>query len=141
MNHIILIGRLTKDPELRFTTTGKAVATFSIAVDRRFSKEKETDFFNIKVWNKIGESCANYLSKGRLVAVQGSLQNRTYETQTGEKKYFTEVVASEVEFLEWGDKNNNTSTSRSSSSPKGFNPDDINLDDFQAIDEDEDVPF
>ena len=105
MNSIILIGRLTKDPELRYTQAGKAVCSFTLAVDRPYSGDKkEADFINIIVWNKVGENCAQYLSKGRKVAVQGRLQIRNYEDDKGYKKYITEVVANSVEFLEFGDK-------------------------------------
>lgn len=105
MNNIILIGRLTKDPDLRYTQAGKAVCSFTLAVDRPYSGDKkEADFINIVVWNKVGENCAQYLSKGRKVAVQGRLQIRSYEDDKGYKKYITEVVANSVEFLEFGDK-------------------------------------
>ncbi|AOT70527.1 single-stranded DNA-binding protein [Geosporobacter ferrireducens] len=133
MNQVTLIGRLAKDPELRFTAgSGKAVATFTLAVDRPFAKEKEADFFRVVVWGKTGENCANYLAKGRLVAIQGRLQNNNFETQSGEKRFTTEVVADRVEFLEWGNKNEN----------RGFNnPSNIDIDGFQAIEEDDDIPF
>ena len=105
MTSIILIGRLTKDPELRDTQAGKAVCSFTLAVDRPYSGDKkEADFINVIVWNKVGENCAKYLSKGRKVAVQGRLQIRSYEDDKGYKKYITEVVANSVEFLEFGDK-------------------------------------
>lgn len=107
MNKVVLIGRLTKDPELRFTPgTGKAVATFTIAIDRRFSKDgqKEADFIPIVVWGKIAESSANYLTKGKLAGVAGRIQTRSYEAKDGTRRYVTEVVADEVQFLEWGDK-------------------------------------
>lgn len=102
MNHIILIGRLTRDPEIRYTLNGVAVANFDLAVDRPLQKdkEKETDFIRIVVWNKLAESCANFLSKGRLIAVEGRLQIRSYEGQDGQKRYVAEVVASEVQFLD-----------------------------------------
>lgn len=101
MNRIILIGRLTRDVELRYTQSGKAVASFTIAVDRKFQKD-ETDFINIVVWNKAAENCANYIGKGRLVAVDGRLQIRSYDAQDGTKKYVTEVVADDVQFLDKG---------------------------------------
>lgn len=97
LNRCVLIGRLTKDPELRYTQSGKAVCTFTLAVDRRF--EKQTDFINIVVWNKAGENCANYMSKGKLAAVDGELHIRSYEKQDGSKAYITEVVADQVRFL------------------------------------------
>lgn len=105
MNSIILIGRLTKDPDLRYTQAGKAVCSFTLAVDRPYSGEKkEADFINIVVWNKVGENCAQYLKKGRKAAVQGRLQIRSYEDDSGKRHYVTEVVANSVEFLEWGEK-------------------------------------
>lgn len=107
MNIAILIGRLTKDPELRYIpSTGKAVATFNLAVDRGFKGadgQKQTDFFNVVVWGKIAENCANYLSKGKIAGVKGQIQNRSYDNQNGEKRYVTEIIASEVQFLEKSD--------------------------------------
>ncbi|QUH25390.1 single-stranded DNA-binding protein [Serpentinicella alkaliphila] len=142
MNSVILIGRLVKDPELRFTANGKSVATFSVAVNRAYSKTNEADFFNVVVWGKPAENCANYLSKGKLVGLQGEIQNRSYEAKSGDKRYITEIVASRVEFLEWGSKNEqssrNTFGSNNSSSSNDF--DDIDLDEFESI-EDEDIPF
>ena len=101
LNRIVLIGRLTKDPELRYTQNGTAVCTFTMAVDRPYKADgqKQTDFLDIVVWRQQGESCANYLSKGKLVAVDGSLQTRTYETKDGSKRKAYEVVADNVRFL------------------------------------------
>ncbi|MDO4567664.1 MAG: single-stranded DNA-binding protein [Clostridia bacterium] len=101
MNKVILIGNLTRDPELRTTTTNRSVCSFSIAVNRAYatqSGERLTDFFNIVVWGKVGENCARYLAKGRKVAVVGELQNRSYE-KDGVKRTITEIIASDVEFL------------------------------------------
>lgn len=100
MNKIILIGRLTKDPELRYTPNGAAVCTFTLAVDRPFSGDKkEADFINIVVWNKAGENAAKYLAKGRQAAIEGRLQIRTYDGDDGKKRWVTEVVADRVEFI------------------------------------------
>ena len=102
MNKVVLIGRLTKDPELRYTGNNTAVATFSIAVNRNFTNqagEKEADFINIIVWRKQAENCKNYLVKGSQVAVEGRLQTRSYDDANGQKRYVTEVVAESVEFL------------------------------------------
>lgn len=104
MNKVILIGRLTRDPELRYLTSGAAVATFTIAVDRPFTNqqgERETDFIKIVTWRKLAESCANNLNKGRLVGVSGRLQIRSYEGEDGQRRWVTEVVADEVQFLDW----------------------------------------
>lgn len=104
MNKIILIGRLTKDPDLRYTQNGKAVCSFTLAVDRPFTnqEEKEADFINIVTWNKSGENAAKYLAKGRQAAVEGRLQIRTYDGEDGKKRWVTEVVADRVEFLGGG---------------------------------------
>ena len=99
MNHVMLIGRLTRDPELKFLQSGTAVCKFTLAVDKPFGG-KEADFIPITVWGKIAEACGNNLNKGRLVAVSGRLQIRTYE-KDGQKRYITEVVASEVKFLDY----------------------------------------
>lgn len=101
MNKIILIGRLTKNPELRYTQNGKAVCSFTLAVDRPFTnqEEKEADFINIVAWNKSGENAAKYLAKGRQAAVEGRLQIRTYDGDDGKKRWVTEVVADRVEFI------------------------------------------
>ncbi len=139
MNSVVLIGRLARDPELRFTASGKAVATFSLAVNRPFSREKEADFFNIVVWGKTAENCANYIEKGRLVAVEGRLQSRSYEAKTGEKRYVTEVVANTVEFLDWGNKEKQTTSNNMQDDD--FGSIDIDISEFQAMDEDEDIPF
>lgn len=106
LNRIILIGRLTRDPELRYTASGVAVATFALAVDRPYSNnqgEKEVDFINIVTWRGLAETCANYLKKGRLTAVEGRLQIRNYDNNEGRKVYVSEVVADNVRFLEWGE--------------------------------------
>jgi single-strand DNA-binding protein len=99
MNKIIISGRLTKDPDVRYTQSGKAVASFTVAVNRRFSKEQQTaDFINCVVWDKLAEICADHIAKGSQVIVEGRLQVRTYDAQDGTKRYVTEIVANEVEF-------------------------------------------
>ena len=103
LNQTIIIGRTTKEPEFRQTQNGISVATFTIACDRNFKNaqgEKETDFFNIVCWRGLAETVGRYLGKGRLVAVSGRLQNRSYEAKDGTKRYITEIVASEVQFLD-----------------------------------------
>ena len=102
LNRIVLIGRLTKDPELRHTQSGKAVCAFTLAVDRPYlanNGNREADFINIVVWNKLGENCAQYLGKGKLAAVDGRLQIRSYDGQDGQRRYVTEVIADNVRFL------------------------------------------
>ncbi len=102
MNKVILIGNLTRDPELNETPNGIAVCRFSIAVSRDYANSegtRETDFFNITVWRGRAENCGKYLKKGNKVAVVGRLQNRTYEDKEGATRYVTDIVADEVEFL------------------------------------------
>lgn len=99
LNRIILIGRLSKDPELRYTTNGIGVCGFTLAVESGFGEKKRTDFIPIVVWNKLAENCAAYLAKGKLAAVDGRLQIRSYDGKDGVKRYVTEVVAENVRFL------------------------------------------
>ena len=121
MNNCLLIGRLWADHELKYLPNGGTpVCNFTLAVDKMLSKDKKeefeskgyptADFINIVVWNKQAENCANYLAKGRLAAVQGSIQTRNWEDQEGRRRYATEVVANNVQFLEWGDKKDNNDT-------------------------------
>ncbi len=100
MNKIMLVGRLTKDPELRYTQSGTAVTSFTLAVNRRFSKEKEADFINCVAWQKTGEFVAEYFKKGSALGLEGRLQVRTYDSENGQKHWVTEVVAEQVEFVE-----------------------------------------
>ena len=101
MNKVFLIGRLTRDPELRHTTSGTAVCQISLAINRRVGagREPETDFINVVVWDKLGENVAKYMAKGRQVAVEGRIQTRNYDNNEGKKVYVTEVIASNVEFI------------------------------------------
>lgn len=151
MNKVVLIGRLTKDPELRFTPgTGKAVATFTIAVDRRFKSEgqPEADFIPIVVWGKQAESVANYMNKGKLIGVSGRIQTRSYEAKDGTRRYVTEVTAEEVQFLEWGNRQSSGNNNSGFNSPSSNNLDKGNFgsdepdygNDVTPID-DEDIPF
>ena len=106
LNRTILIGRLTRDPELRYTPAGVAVTQFTLAVDRPFSNngEKEADFIPIVAWRQLAETCANYLRKGRLCAIEGRIQVRNYENNEGKRVYVTEVIADNVRFLERGEQ-------------------------------------
>lgn len=102
MNKVILVGRLTRDPEVKYTTTGKMVATFTLAVDRAYTanrEQRETDFVPIVVWGNTAEFCGNYLNKGSKILVDGRLQIRSYE-KDGQKRYVTEVIANSVDALE-----------------------------------------
>ncbi|QHZ51290.1 single-stranded DNA-binding protein [Paenibacillus larvae] len=117
LNRVVLIGRLTKDPELRYTSSGIAYTSFTLAVERPFKTngDKETDFINIVTWRQAAEACANYLRKGRLTAVEGRIQVRNYENNEGRRIYVTEVVADNVRFLESSKKNNDTLNTEDSS--------------------------
>ncbi|WP_315074117.1 single-stranded DNA-binding protein [uncultured Clostridium sp.] len=111
MNKVVLIGRLTKDPELRFTPgSGAAVCSLTLAVDKYNTKtgQKEADFVPVVVWGKQAESTANYMLKGSQMAIAGRIQTRSYEAKDGTKRYVTEVVATEVQFLSKGQGNNNS---------------------------------
>ncbi|MFK7692296.1 single-stranded DNA-binding protein [Paenibacillus sp. HJGM_3] len=111
LNRVILIGRLTRDPELRYTPAGVAVTQFTLAVDRPFtnqqSQQREADFINIVTWRQLAEQCANYLRKGRLTAVEGRIQVRNYDNNEGKRVYVTEVIADNVRFLESANSANN----------------------------------
>lgn len=103
INRVVLVGRLTRDVELRYTTSGTAVGSFTLAVNRQFtnaSGERETDFINCVIWRKSAENFSNFTSKGSLVAVEGRLQTRNYENQQGQRVYVTEVVVDNFSLLE-----------------------------------------
>ena len=139
MNKVILIGRLTRDPEIRYTQSDKAVCNFTLAVNRPFG-DNEADFINIVVWNKIAENVAKYMAKGSQCAVEGRLQISSYEGNDGTRKYRTDVVASSVEFL--GSKQNSRSDY---DEPSDYDSSNKNGSDVFAGEEvffaDEDLPF
>ena len=123
MNKVVLIGRLTRDPELRYTGSNTPVATFSLAVNRNFANqngEREADFINIVVWRKQAENVKNFLTQGSQVAVEGRIQTRSYDDQNGQKRYVTEVVADNVEFL--GSKASSNNSNNTSGSSKNAEP-------------------
>ncbi|MFC0273574.1 single-stranded DNA-binding protein [Metabacillus herbersteinensis] len=150
LNRTILVGRLTKDPELRYTPSGVAVATFILAVNRTFTNnqgEKEADFLNCVVWLRPAENVANFLKKGSLAGVDGRLQSRSYEDQSGNRIFVTEVVAESVQFLEPksgsstnGNQNNNGGYHGQENQNKGGN--DPFANEGKPIDiSDDDLPF
>lgn len=137
LNRVILIGRLTKDPELRYTPSGVATTQFTLAVDRPFTKQggdREADFIPVVTWRQLAETCANYLRKGRLTAVEGRMQVRSYENNEGKRVYITEVIADNVRFLESNRQESGQGESRSSK-------EDPFSDQGTPIDIDEDLPF
>ena len=153
MNKVILIGRLTKDPELRTTGTGTSVATFTIAVNRPFtdqSGERTADFINCVIWRKQAENVAKYTTKGSQIAVEGRIQTRSYDAQDGSKRYVTEVICDNVTFLSSNNRDNNNSGSSSSVFSPEMNQDivttDVSEDPFKDFGEeislsDDDLPF
>ncbi len=140
MNRATIIGNLTKDPELKTTASGISVCSFTVAVRRPFTKEKdETDFIPVVTWRQLAENCAKYLAKGRKVGVSGRIQTRNYETNNGERRYVTEIIADDVEFL--SPKGEGGYSPRADVPPP---PDDAGLfgdeSDFEPLD-DEQMPF
>lgn len=137
------IGRLTADPDVRYTNDGMAIATFSIAIDRpvKQGQEKKADFPRIVVFGKAAENCEKYLAKGRLVGITGRIQTGKYQNQEGRTIYTTDVVAERVKFLEWGDRQDHGNT-QAQESPYGSVGEDIG-DGFMNIPDgiDEDLPF
>ncbi|WP_343018078.1 single-stranded DNA-binding protein [Catenibacterium mitsuokai] len=110
LNRALLVGRLTRDPELRRTGSGKAVTSFSLAVERNFkSDDQEADFINCVCWGKIAENTERYCSKGSMVSIDGRIQTRNYDNSQGQKVYVTEVIADSVQFIQTN-RNNNTAT-------------------------------
>lgn len=99
MNKVILVGRLTNDPEVRYTQNGKAVASFSLAINEGYGEKQRTTFVNIVAWEKLAEVAGNNLLKGRQILVEGKLQTRSYDDKNGQKRYITEVVIHNMEFL------------------------------------------
>ena len=139
LNKVVLIGRLTKDPDTRVLNSGSSVSTFTLAVDRTFKSrdgERGTDFIPIVAWGKTAELCGQYLSKGRQTGVAGRIQTRSYDANDGTKRYVTEVVAEEVTFL--GNKDDNKKfNNNTNSSDNEFG---VPMDGFSEMDDD-DMPF
>lgn len=160
MNKVILIGRLTKDPDLRYTQSGMAVCQFTLAVNKNLSKDKKeemeaqnkptADFPRIIVWGKMGENASRYLKKGSQCAIDGAIQTGSYEDNNGNRVYTTDVVAQRVEFLtrltqDETDYNSNTNTiqgyQNQSRGNYETNNDDFFDDDFQEVQDDNRIPF
>lgn len=136
MNKAVLIGRLTRDPELKFSQgSGIAITKFTLAVDRNFvgqNGQREADFIPIICWRKLAETAANNLNKGRLVAISGAIQTRNYTAQDGTKRYATEVVADSLQFLDYKEKQKQQQASDNNEGEDvGFTP----------VEGDDDIPF
>ena len=106
MNQALLVGRLTKDIQLRKTQSGKSVVSFTVAINRKFSKDEQTDFINCVAWEKTAEFMANYLHKGRLVSVEGFTQSRSFDDKDGKRVYVQEIVANNVQALDYAQEKN-----------------------------------
>ena len=151
MNKAILIGRLTKEPELRYTSSNIACSTFTLAVSRDYTNqngEREADFISIQVWKKLAENCSKYLAKGSKVAIDGRIQTRSHDDKNGNKRYVTEVVAENVQFLDSKKdgqaievQNESPSSQQSSQTdPYADMGRQVSMDDYPNIDKDS-LPF
>lgn len=147
INRVVLVGRLTRDPELRYTPSGVAVTTFTLAVNRTYSNaqgEREADFINIVAWRQLAELCANYLKKGSQAGLDGRLQSRSYDNKEGRRVFVTEVVADNVQFLSpAGERREGGGGGPSAGSGYGFDQmDDPFANDSKTVDiSDDDLPF
>lgn len=137
MNKIILVGRLTRDPELKYSQNGKAVTKFTLAIDRQFKNQngqKEADFINCVAFEKRAEVIANYVQKGHKLGVIGRIQTGSYTNQDGQKVYTTDVMVDEIEFLE-------SKSAGGGNTQQDNHQDDNNDDGFVPVDDDDDIPF
>ena len=140
MNKIILMGRLTRDPDVRYTQSGKVVTQFTLAVDRPFTNQdgqREADFINIVVWGKIAELAGNSLAKGHRALVDGRLQTRSYDAKDGTKRYVTEVIANSVEFVERKGYTPGAAPTAADTAPGSANMESFGT----AVNYDEEIPF
>lgn len=143
INNVVLVGRLTKDPDLRYTANGTGVATFTLAVNRNFTNQdgnREADFINCVIWRKSAETLANYARKGTLLGVTGRIQTRNYENQQGQRVYVTEVVAENYQLLE---KRSTNEERQSDNTHQNVNDNKSDADPFSgsSIDISDDLPF
>ena len=141
MNRILIKGRLVRDPETRYTqTTNTLVASFSVAVNRRYAKEgeeRQADFFNVTAWGKTGEFCSKYFKKGQEILIEGRLENRSWEDDQGQKHFATDIIAEQVEFC--GSKKDNESNNNYSGITNNT-PNEVNVNNT-FIPSDDDLPF
>ncbi|RUS47538.1 single-stranded DNA-binding protein [Cohnella sp. AR92] len=129
LNRVVLIGRTTKDPDLKYTPSGVAVGQMTLAVDRPFTRdgEKEVDFLPVVMWRQLAETVANYVRKGKLVAVEGRIQVRNYENNEGRRIYVTEVIADNVRFLEPANREGHSNQDPFANDSKPIDIDDSDL--------------
>ena len=143
MNKVIMIGNLANDPEARTTQSGISQSTFRIAVQRRFANQqgvREADFFTVIAWRQTADFCNRYLSKGRRVAVEGSIQNRSYDAQDGSKRYVTEIIADNIEALSSRNEDGGQPRRDNGPTPPPAPPAPPSAHDFTEVDDDE-LPF
>ena len=154
LNKVILMGRITRDPELKYTQSNTAVCSFSVAIDRRFvrqGEERQTDFINVVAWRQQAEFVAKYFTKGRMINVVGSLQTRSWDDQNGQKRYATEVIADEINFCGDSRQDNGSQGNAGYNAPQPnfaaaapapqFNNSPSDAGGFEPIDVDDDLPF
>lgn len=140
MNKIILLGRLIRDPEVKYTQSGKCVAQFALAVDRPFTNQdgqKEADFINCQIWGKSAETLGNTVSKGQRLLVEGRLQIRSYDAKDGSKRYATEVVCNNFNYIERREQGNQSAPKAKQSAPMGGSMESFG----SAVPFDEEIPF
>lgn len=140
LNSIIIMGRLTADPELRSTSSGLSVSSFTVAVDRNYvraGEEKKTDFINVVAWRQQADFVSKYFRKGSMIAVQGSLQTRNYEDKNGNKRIAYEIVADQISFC--GSKSESGTYNNEASNASSYN--NSSADDFSSVVDDDDLPF
>lgn len=140
MNKVILLGRLTKEPELKSTQNGISRCAFNLAVDRRFKNangERETDFINCTAWRTTAEFISKYFRKGQRIAIVGSIQVRSYETDSGERRYITEVIAEEAYFADGYQESKNSTNNSKSNNPNPF----VSDDEWAEYNDDTELPF
>lgn len=136
---IVLLGRLGKDPDLSYTSSQTPVCKFSVAVSKKWNGKEHTEWFNVVVWNKMGEYCNQYLAKGNMVFIEGELRTRSWEDAEGAKRYSTEVVASEIRFVE---RNREQSKQQVRTQDPGFTKKEADLfQQSQVSFDDDDIPF
>lgn len=144
MNKVILIGNLAADPESRTTQSGVQQCTLRLAVQRRFANQqgqREADFFNVVCWRQTAEFAARYLSKGRKIAVEGSIQNRSYTAQDGSKRYVTEINAEHIESLDRAPETASQPAVQTEQAPKADPPKQMRADEFIELPDDDELPF
>ena len=145
INNVVLVGRMTRDAELRYTPQNQAVATFTLAVNRNFKNqngEREADFINVVIWRQQAENLANWAKKGALIGITGHIQTRSYENQQGQRVYVTEVVADNFQLLESRANRKGQSSGSSSNQAPNFSRDESPFDNSNPMDiSDDDLPF